>query len=179
MVDESPTNRTVSTDQSDQGAVQLTATAYHEAGHAVMALALGRLVQQVTVVAQKTQVGISRLGACEVKSGRSKASSTRLEDDVMILFAGMVAEARYTGEYCLHGAKGDLAAIKRILCGRATSQSQHDRLHRRLLGKTEHFLSRNGHPEAIELIARELISKSKISGRAVRHIYERTMQQNS
>jgi ATP-dependent Zn protease len=172
-------------------ATQLTATAYHESGHAVMALALGRLVQKVTVVPRKSHgnslanpqgkstVGGTQLGACQIKKGRSKASSNLLEDDVMILFAGMVAEARYTGQYCQQGAMQDLLNIKRLLCDRVSSQSQHDRIHRRLLDKTEHILSRNGHPQAIELIANELMQKATISGRAVRHFYEQTKQQDS
>lgn len=156
-----------------------------------MALALGRLVHKVTIVARKSQgnsqgksqgksqLGGARLGACQIKKGRSKASSNLLEDDVMILFAGMVAEARYTGQYCQQGARQDLLTIKRLLCDRVSSQSQHDRIHRRLLDKTEHILSRNGHPQAIELIANELMQKATISGRAAVHFYEQTKQQDS
>ncbi len=179
MKGDSPEQTPVNSGLPELAAIQLTATAYHEAGHAVMALALGRLVQKVTVVARKSQVGGTQLGVCQMKNGRSKASRNLLDDEVMILFAGMVAEARYTGQYCQQAARQDLRTIKRLLCDRVSNQSQHDRLHRRLLDKTEHVLSRNGHPQAIELIANELIQKLTVSGRAVRHHYEQTTRQDS
>ncbi len=158
---------------------QLTATAYHEAGHAVMAVALGRLVQKVTIVPGKSQLGETRLGRCEMKKGRAKASRNLLEDEVLIFYAGMVAEARFTGQYCQPGAQQDLLAIKRLLCERAGSPSQFERLQRRLLDKTEHLLREQGHAHAIELIARELMQKTTISGRAVRHFFEQAMKQVS
>jgi ATP-dependent Zn protease len=164
---------------SDPAARQLSATAYHEAGHAVMALSLGRLIQKVTIVPGKTQFGGARLGSCEFRQGRSKASKDLLEDEVLILFAGMVAEAHFTGQYCQHGATQDLLDIKRLLNNRAQSEKQFARLHRRLLDKTEHLLGDEGHSKAIELIAGELMLKTTISGRAVRHFYEQALKQVS
>lgn len=155
------------------------ATAYHEAGHAVMAMALGRLVQKVTIAPGRSHLGEARLGVCQMKKGRSKASKNLLEEDVLILFAGMVAESRYTGRYCQQGAMEDLLAIKRLLCDRAGSQSQHDRLHRRLLDKTEHMLDADNLAAAIESIATELVQKTTISGRAVRHFYDQAARQSS
>ena len=64
----------VADDYPDQAIRQLTATSYHEAGHAVMAISLGRLVHKVTIVPGKSQFGDTRLGACEMQKGRSSAS---------------------------------------------------------------------------------------------------------
>jgi ATP-dependent Zn protease len=179
MNDDSPRQTDSIDDPSPEALVRLTATAYHEAGHAVMAVSLGRLIQKVTIVPGKSQFGESRLGACELRKGRSKASKDTLEDEVLVLFAGMVAEARFTGQYCQQGAMGDLRSIKRLLQCRANSESQLDRLQRRMLDKTEHTLSDARHRKAIELIANELIEKSTVSGRAVRHFFDQATKQTS
>ena len=160
-------------------AMQLMATAYHEAGHAVMALSLGRPVQKVTVMPRKSASGGVRLGVCEMQKGRSKTSKNVIDDDVLVLFAGMVAEARYTGEYCRQGASEDLRAIKRLLLHRARDERQLDRVQQRLLAKAEHVLDDEGHALAIEWIARELIERGSVSGRAVRHFFDLALKQSS
>jgi hypothetical protein len=161
---------------NDQEDPRRTATAYHEAGHAVMALSLGRPVHKVTIVPGQMLGGI-RLGACEIDKRRLKASKAWLEDDVLLLLAGMVAEAHFTGEYCQAGATQDLLIVRRLLQARAANERQLERLQRRLLDKTEHLLSDEGHAKAIELIARELLHKTTISGRAVRHLFEQACQE--
>jgi ATP-dependent Zn protease len=155
------------------------ATAYHEAGHAVMALSLGRPVQKVTISPGQMSVGGIRLGACEIDKRRLKATKDWLEDDALILLAGMVAEAHFTGEYCHAGAAQDLLAVRRLLPSRASNERQLERLQRRLLDKTEHQLSDETHAKAIELIAHELLRKTTISGRAVRHLFEQARQEFS
>ena len=42
--------------------VQLMATAYHEAGHAVVALSLGRAVEKCTIVRNSIRLGAVQLG---------------------------------------------------------------------------------------------------------------------
>lgn len=65
----------------------------------------------------------------------------------------------------------------RLLHSRAGGDRQLERLERRLLDKTEHLLCDEGHAKAIELIAGELIQKTTISGRAVRHFFEQASKQ--
>lgn len=177
MNDDPKIQNTAAGDPTDSTLLRLTATAYHEAGHAVMALSLGRLIQKVTILPGKSQFGETRLGACEIRKGRSKASKDEVEDEALILLAGMVAEARFTGQYCQQGATQDLRNLRRLLHNRASSENQLDRLQRRLLDKTEHLLRDEGHAMAVELIARELIDKTTISGRAVRHFFAQAEKQ--
>lgn len=151
---------------------ELAATAYHEAGHAVMAWALGRNIHKVTIIAGRTPFGLTKLGACELQKGRHKPRKDTFEDEVLILLAGMVAEARYTGAYCPKGANEDLKAVESLLCSRANSQKQHEKLHRRLLGKTEHLLEDDVLANAVKCVADELIRRKTISGRTVRHLFE-------
>ena len=150
------------------------ATAWHEAGHAVMAVSLGRSIEKVTISPAQLQTGGSRLGICKIQKGRSKASNDRLEEDVMILLAGMVGESRLTGQYCTDGAAQDLAFVERLLSTRASNERQLERLTRRMLDKTEHVLAAKGHAMAIELVAEELVRKVTVSGRAVRHFFQQT-----
>ncbi len=166
-------------DPEEAERIQRTATAYHEAGHAVMALSIGRPVQKVTVMPRKTPSGSVRLGVCEMQKGRSKSSKNWIDDDVLILFAGMVSEARFTGQYCRQGASQDLRDIKRLLLHRARDERQLERVQKRLLAKAEHLLNEQGNALAIELIARELIEKGSISGRAVRHFFDLALKQSS
>jgi ATP-dependent Zn protease len=157
----------------------LTATAWHEAGHAVMAVSLGRPIEKVTISPAQLQTGGSRLGVCKIQKGRSKASNDQLEDEVLILLAGMVAESRFTGRYCTDGAAQDLENVERLLSMRATSERHLERLTRRMLDKTEHLLGEKGHAKAVQLIAQELLLHVTISGRAVRHHFQHAMQQGS
>jgi hypothetical protein len=151
---------------------QLRATAYHEAGHAVMAISVGRTVEKATVTPKKNMTGGLRLGTCHMGTGRSKASQSWIDDEVLILLAGMVAEARYTGKYCTRGAAEDLLAIRRLLEHRAGDDRQLERIQKRLLDKAEYVLSDAAHALAIEWVARELVERGTVSGKSVRHFFE-------
>jgi hypothetical protein len=155
---------------------RLLATAYHEAGHAVVALALGRAIQRVTVVPGKTHAGVESLGQCHIQKGRFRPSKDWLEDEILILFAGMAAEAQITGQYSTGGALQDLRAVRRFVESRASGERQVARLERRLLDKTEHLLSDAGNWQAVEAIVAELLVHQTISGRAARHHFEQAHQ---
>ncbi len=155
----------------------LRATAWHEAGHAVMAVSLGRSIEKVTISPAQLQNGRSRLGICKIQKGRSRKSNDQLEEDVMILLAGMVAESRVTGRYCADGAAQDLAFVEKLLSTRARNERQLERLTGRILDKTEHVLTEEAHAKAIKLIAEELVRKVTISGRAVRHFFQQATKQ--
>lgn len=155
------------------------ATAFHEAGHAVMALSFGCPIKKVTIVPGRSWLGQHRLGVCELQKGRSANAKNQLDDEIVILFAGMVAEAQFTGRYCEAGAAEDLSTIRRLLCRRVSSEKQHERLKRRLLARTEHLLGDQGTALAVEMVAKELMQKQTISGRAVRHFYQQAIRKSS
>jgi ATP-dependent Zn protease len=146
------------------------ATAYHEAGHAAVALALGRPVQRVSI--QPKQM---RLGRCELQKGRFKPSPDFLETEVLILLGGPAAEARCTGRYDWGGASQDMRDVRSLTQRRAASERQVDRLERRLLDKAEHILDQPGVWLAVERIANELLRCTTISGRAARHLFDETI----
>lgn len=143
------------------------ATAYHEAGHAVVALALGRDVQRVSILANQ-----QRLGHCELKKGRRRQASDAVESQMLILLGGPAAEARHTGRYAWEKAAQDLRDVRSLAMARAGSQRQVEKLERRMLDKVQHILRQPGVWEAAARIAEELLHQTTISGRAARHLFD-------
>lgn len=146
-------------------------TAYHEAGHAVIAMVVGRPLQKITIAANR-----ERLGLCHLQKGRSKPSKDWLEDEILILLAGMGAEAQLSGTYNVAGANQDLRMARRFALMRAGSPVQAERLERKLLAKTEHLLSNSSYWNAVQRIAADLIKRETISGRAAQHWFELAIQ---
>jgi ATP-dependent Zn protease len=143
------------------------ATAYHEAGHAVVALILGRPVQCVSILPDR-----EHLGTCEFGKGVYRPSEDWLEREILIALGGIAAEARFTGIYAWDAAARDQQYVQRLAEQRA-GERRAERLQRRLLAKAEHLLADEGCWKAVELIAAELLLKREISGRTAQHLFER------
>jgi ATP-dependent Zn protease len=143
------------------------ATAYHEAGHAVVALSLGRSIVKLSIVRNSL-----RLGAVNLGSGRTGRRQDYFETEALILLAGIVSEARITGELNWSGARQDLSVLRRHISTRVSSEKAADRLERRLFDKAEHYVTQPSIWNAIEKIATMLIRHRSISGRSARHIYD-------
>lgn len=146
------------------------ATAYHEAGHAVVALALGRPVHRVSVLPNR-----DRLGQCEFGKAVFRPSEDWVEREVMISLGGLAAEARHTGTYGWAEAERDLRHVRRLLA--ETTERAAARIEKRMLAKVENLLADDDHWRAVEAIAAELLVHGVISGRAARHLYERAVPQ--
>ena len=142
-------------------------TCYHEAGHAVMALAMGRSIQKVTAVPNSL-----RLGAVEFKKGTSKQADDWVEAEILIALAGPLAEAKFTGQFDVHGAGRDLRVVRKYAEDRV-GERQVDRYEKRMLMKAEYLLNDEETWTAVESIANELFAKGLISGRAARHLFDR------
>ena len=146
---------------------QKEATAYHEAGHAVVALALGRPVDQVSILPDR-----ERLGVCKFRKGAFRPSEDWVEREMLISLGGIAAEARFTGDYAWDGAGRDQQYVEKLAIQRA-GERRAERLQRRLLAKVEHLLAQEDLWRAVELVAAELLRLGTISGRAARHLFER------
>ena len=156
---------------------KLLATAWHEAGHALVAVIVGRPIQKVTVAPANLQTGGVRLGAVKFQKGRSKSTNDWLEDEVLILLAGMVAESKFTGQYCQASAGHDLRAARNLIDKRAATERQMEKLERRLLDKVNHLLEQPHHVAALKMIVDELIQQQTIKGRTVKHFLNMATQQ--
>lgn len=147
--------------------VDQTSTAYHEAGHAVIALAHGRPVGKVSILPDQR-----RLGHCEIRKGTFGPKRDGLETEILILLGGPAAEARFVGNYCWESAAQDLRDVRRLVLFRTSSERQAERLERRLLDKVEYLLEQTGNWAAVEKIANELLQRTTISGRSARHLFD-------
>jgi ATP-dependent Zn protease len=156
----------VDEERESSGPAADEATAYHEAGHAVAALALDRPVMKVSIRPDR-----DRLGICAFGKAVFRPSEDWLEREVLIALAGMAAEARHTGSYDREAATRDLRYARSLAVQRAGSERQAERLERRLLAKAEHLLDREANWRAVERIAAELVRAGEISGRQARHLY--------
>lgn len=142
-------------------------TAYHEAGHAVMALVLDRPVTRVSVRPDR-----ELLGECQFGKSVFRPSEDWLEREILIALGGIAAEARLSGNYDWQAAGKDQKYVRRLTVQRA-GERRAERLQRRLLARAEHLIAQEEHWQAVELIAAELVKHGDISGRTARHLFER------
>lgn len=159
-----PGDATPNRSAGDAPSPEDVATAYHEAGHAVVALALGRPVEKVSIKPDDR-----RLGWCAFRKGLYGARKDVIEAHVLILLGGIAAEARKTGRYGWDEAAQDFRDLRSLT--RPPNERHAERFERRMLDKTEHLLDRPGLWPAVEAIAAELLSRTAISGRAARHLF--------
>jgi ATP-dependent Zn protease len=147
-------------------------TAYHEAGHAVVALALGRPVQGVSIRPER-----DRLGLCAFGKAVFRPSEDWLEREVLISLAGLAAEARYAGDYGWDGAERDRLYARGLLLQRAGNERAAERLERRMLAKVENLLAQPANWRAVERMAAELVRVGQISGRTARHLFDESRRE--
>ena len=149
-------------------------TAYHEAGHAVMALLTGRSVKKVSIIPSQ-----NRLGACTIQKGRTRQVQDKLEAEILILLAGMAAESRKSGRYNVQGASQDLRGVEKLALARSGNPRQAQKLVHKMLDKTQHLLQNKAPWSAVKMIASELIAHESISGRAAKHHFTLAQNQKS
>ena len=147
------------------------ATCYHEAGHAVMALLMGRSIHKVSAVPNSL-----RLGVVEFKKGKSKQSDDWIEAEILIALAGPFAEAKFTGVFDERGSARDLRVVRKYAEDRV-GERQVERYERRMLAKAEYLFADEGTWAAVEAIAKEMMDKGTISGRAARHLFEQSKKE--
>lgn len=150
------------------------ATAYHEAGHAIMALALGRPVAFVSALPDR-----KHLGTCHFGKAVFRPTEDWLEREMLIALAGLAAESFRTGNYDWSAAGKDLASAERLALDRAGGDERKaQRLLRRYLSKAEHILGQEAQWRAVERLAAELVRLGEVSGRAARHIHAEAMRED-
>ncbi|MDF1738394.1 MAG: hypothetical protein P1U86_04480 [Verrucomicrobiales bacterium] len=147
-------------------------TAYHEAGHAVIAIVVGRPVNKVSIVP-----GGNRLGTCKMSKGRKKASQDALEAELLILLAGLAAEGRKSGRYNMQGAAQDLRNAEKLAQFRAGNPGQAEKILKRTLDKVHHLFDQSANWAATKSIAEALLASESISGREADHLYRIAVEQ--
>jgi ATP-dependent Zn protease len=154
------------------------ATAYHEAGHAAVALHLGRKVLSVDIihVEEKRQLGVCHNGRTPrwfqpefVADGRTRLL---LEKEIMVFLAGHLAERRFTGRRNYVGASRDhscAADLADYACG---SAEQVEAFLAWLEVRTDDTLRMPLVWRVVEAIAAALMEREHLTGRQVRAILQ-------
>jgi cell division protease FtsH len=92
----------------------LLSWAVHESGHAVVGLAVGRLLETIHVERHFVEGSPSAGGAVRfVKSPRCRRTRDVILDDLMILLAGMAAETLLLGSYDVGGSMTEQSDLSR------------------------------------------------------------------
>ena len=143
------------------------ATAYHEAGHAVMALALGRPVASVSIVPDQQYLGLCAFGKAVFRP-----SEDWIEREALIALAGLAAEVPDKRRLRLGRGRQGPALRRGADPGDRRQRTPGACLLKRLLSKAEHLLSREENCASWRAWCASLSQRETISGRTARHLFE-------
>jgi hypothetical protein len=146
-------------------------TAFHEAGHAVMAELCGRLLTEVEIVGDREHTGMVHSLAFPPDPADVTAAETETEEverRLKIILAGTVAEAMVSGRQGWDEASEDLDAAVRL--GMRLVDDCEDVLP--LLSDIGAAVERDlqAHWQAVDMLARELLVRKTLTGSEVRKL---------
>lgn len=151
-------------------------TAFHEAGHAVVAHALGRAFTRVSVIAEGDTLGrcsFRRPGPWFRPDERvDGATRRRLEERIMISLAGPEAEAMVSGEYDGEAAEEDVARAFRDATFATGCEEEAWAYLGWLRLRTLNLMKRDGLWQPIGALANELLVKRQLPYRDARRVIE-------
>lgn len=140
-------------------------TAFHEAGHAVMAELCGRLLTEVEIVGDREHAGSVQSRAFNPSP---EAEAEDVERHLKIILAGTVAEAMVSGREGWDETSEDLDAAVRL--GMRLVDDCEDVLP--LLSDIGAGVERDlqAHWQAVEMLAAELLDRKTLTGSEVRKL---------
>jgi ATP-dependent Zn protease len=154
----------------------LECTAYHEAGHAVAAIALPRGVKQVSIVPDEERGSLGHCRNSELPSlvrleyEDSPYLRRSVELECITFCAGGIAETKRRGRRNHTGARADMNNAFELasrLFGDEVGEKYLSYLHAR----AAQLLERPEHWAAVEYVARELLEHQTITGRHAKELF--------
>lgn len=162
---------------SKQKRRQLEKTAYHEAGHAVVAYLLGRSVRLVTIVPSEdgTLLGHVLYVPPRLKDeyqywGSPSLKRAAFENIVRISLAGSIAEGRMAGRQSHRQASSDYRYAVEVVSGLVGDDRELSAYLNWLWISTENLLSVKPHWRAVEALAQKLLELRTIKGKDAKEI---------
>lgn len=151
---------------------RMSLTAYHEAGHAVAAVLLRRWLLKVSIRRKSGQIGLALCGRPPNLNPRRSSNRWRthrmIEREIVIAFAGPVAESIARGQRRFRTAVADAATIENLL-SRITSSRAELMARGGELGQAAIQLIRGNWP-AVRRVAQALAQSGELTGAAVRRL---------
>ncbi len=149
----------------------LNATAYHEAGHALVAWRLDVKVRSATIIPDKQAGTDGHVRHEKLLLGKSSETiesdrqRIRIEKLIMVCLAGQIAQTMYNPRSVrrYHASFDHRQALDlSLMCTHSDSTSE---LHLTYLeARTKDLLENPGMPELLEVIATELLAKKTLTG---------------
>lgn len=156
--------------------------AYHEAGHAVACHVQGMRLKSVSITP-----GDSYLGSVRTSYDLTTYANphpeleadirSKVEREIIVAYAGQIAEARVRGEYNKPGAvHDDQVALEQALPLVHGDQNEVGALLRRLFGRSKSLIEEPRNWTAVETLAEELLKESTLGGSHAHAIIRGTLK---
>lgn len=153
-----------------------TATAYHEAGHAVAYFRLGKRIRKVTIVPNDGYrgccFGYGKLPPLDGSVEITPAIEKKVEKEIQIFFAGALAEAKHLGRNPRGWSKlTDVDCVMDLAMAMNGSMKTTEAYLNWLYLAAKELFNDEDTWKAVEAIAQELLKKKTLSGKGAYAIW--------
>lgn len=176
MARKQPTTRA---SKSDRAHLALEQTAYHEAGHAVAALALNRAIRELSIVPTENSLGhlknTKAPDSFRPDINVDNRTTTWIEREVLIGLAGPAAEARHVGRYNHLAAAGDHKMVANLASHHHGFGKVLTKYLDYMAARAEAFVAAPNHWVQIEDLAAALLIHQFMKPKAIREVCRAAM----
>jgi hypothetical protein len=162
--------------KADRQRRALEAVAYHEAGHAVVALELRRGFRYATIVPETTSLGhlkpTKTPASFRPDINTDRRTSARIEREVLIGLAGLVAEGIHRGRRNHGGASSDCRQVSNLASYHYGYGEVLTKWIDYMLARTEALVGSPPNWVKVEALAKQLIIHRRLGVKRVREVCE-------